>query len=148
MTRRSATTTTRVLVFLVLIAVAAVLPSAGAAGLDQDMDPYGQYLNTIDDTAKVWLKGQTVVMTGPIGCPEGLVVEIRIKVSQESGAVGEGHYNAFCTGEQEEWMALVNTWSFPFTPGAAEARAWATTWDKNGAVKSWNWGKEITLKGM
>lgn len=102
--------------------------------------------NNISPNARLWQNGRMVILTGPVLCEKDQVIEIHVRVTQENGATGEGVYNAFCTGDQDEWMAIVKDWGLPFKPGGATAHAWATTWNQSGTVKSWDWSNETTLK--
>ncbi len=105
----------------------------------------GRYLNTIDDRLELGDAGRRVVVTGPIGCPEGQLVDIHVQVSQESGATGTGRFSADCTGEQGQWLAIVDAWGLAFEPGDALAHAWATTRDGDTVTRSWDWKKTTVL---
>jgi len=73
------------------------------------------------------------------------VIEMRVKVTQTGGVVGEGYESAVCTGKKTHWTGLATSWGFPFVTGAAHAHAWATTYSRSKLVKSWDWEGDMTI---
>lgn len=96
-------------------------------------------------TAPIWGSGNTVIIRGPLGCPKGQVIAIRVRVSEASGVTGEGSFSGDCTGKDDTWMAIVRSTGLKFARGKAHAHAWATRWTSDGAVKSWDWQRDVTL---
>jgi len=97
-------------------------------------------------SAPIWGSGNVVIIRGPEGCPKGQVIDIRVRMSQPSGVTGEGSFSGDCTGKHDTWMAVVHSTGLKFAPGKAHAHAWATRWTSGGAVKSWDWERDMTLK--
>lgn len=99
----------------------------------------------VDKTATTWDQGHILALSGPLQCPKGQVIEMRVKVTQTGHKIGEGYESAICTGEKTHWTGLVKSWSFAFTPGQAHAHAWATTYSQSKPVKSWDWQGDINI---
>jgi hypothetical protein len=59
--------------------------------------------NTIDAVATLGPRGRSVIVTGPIACDEQQQVDLRVTVTQRTGAVAEGFATFICTAEEQQW---------------------------------------------
>jgi hypothetical protein len=104
--------------------------------------------NTIDPLVSLSEEGRHLVVTGPITCPEGDRVRMRVTVTQRTtGAIAEGITHVVCTGDQQQWVAELSTpGNEAFLPGDATAVALGQTTNPVDSSDAHQWLVVVELR--
>lgn len=87
--------------------------------------------------------GRVVVARGSLACDEGEVFTVRVTLTQD-GTSGTGRTAGRCTGEVQQWTAVVVARGGTFSEGPAHACAVATT-RRIGVTDTFEWCADPVL---
>lgn len=104
-------------------------------------------LNTFDPEQRL-ADEEHLLVTGPIRCTAGEVLELQVRVSQRQNTpLAQGRARLICTGAQQPFAVRAELRGYgDFRPGAITACALATTRSGGRITDTHQWCRDVTLR--